>query len=246
MKRIAQVTIAVLSLLLATSAVPNVTMAQESKMETKIARTISVSGHGETRAKPDLAVVQLGVFANAKTAREALATNTKSMSGLIAKLKTSGVSDRDMQTSNFSVNPRLIYAQDGSNTQPKMDGYDVTNSLTVTVRDLNNLGGLLDDAVSNGANQINGITFGIEDDTAAVDEARKRAVADARRKAELYATAAGVKLGQVISISEGGGYVQPTPVMYSRAKADMASADVPIAQGEQVLGADVNVVWGLE
>jgi uncharacterized protein len=215
-------------------------MAEETTMQ----RMISINGHGETRRAPDLATIQIGVTSYAKTAKAAVAQNSKTMQGLLDGLKASGISNRDLQTSNFSVNARLIYANDG--TQPKQDGYDVSNTLAVTVRELAKLGEILDRAVDLGSNQINGISFGIEDSTKAMDDARKEAVADARRKAELYAAAAGVTLGDVLSIGESGGMVQQPMVNYSRKMSAEAADAVPVAQGEQVLGIDVAIVWALK
>jgi uncharacterized protein len=220
---------------------PHMAIAQEMKMP----RTISINGHGEISVVPNLASVSIGVTSNGKTANEALAQNTKAMQQVFAALKTAGIADTDIQTSNFSVNPRLIYPQDGSNKPPVVDGYDVNNQVTVIVRKLDMLGGLLDQMVNAGSNQINGINFTVDNADKILDSARTQAVADARRKAEIYAQAAGVKLGRVISISEGAAY-QPPPVMYSRAKADMAGAPAPIAQGEQTLSMDVSLVWELE
>jgi uncharacterized protein len=220
---------------------PHMAIAQEMKMP----RKISINGHGEISVVPNLASVSIGVTSNGKTANEALAQNTKAMQQVFAALKTAGIADTDIQTSNFSVNPRLIYPQDGSNKPPVVDGYDVNNQVTVIVRKLDMLGGLLDQMVSAGSNQINGVSFSVDNADKILDSARTQAVADARRKAEIYAQAAGVKLGRIISISEGGAY-QPPPVVFARAKAAMDQAAAPMAQGEQSLSMDVSLVWELE
>ncbi len=208
----------------------------------KLVRSIVISGHGEVRAAPDFASLSLGVFKNAMTANEALAANTVAMQTLMAALKAAGIADKDMQTSNFSVNPRYDYKPDGS--PPLANGFDVSNSLTVTVRKLDNLGAILDASVNAGANQINGIAFGVNDSTTVMDSARNDAVTDAKRKAELYAKASGVKLGDVININEGGSY-QPQPMVMAQAMKER-SADVPIAQGEQVLAVDVSITWEIK
>jgi uncharacterized protein len=220
---------------------PHMAIAQEMKM----LRTISINGHGEISVVPNLASVSIGVTSNGKTANEALAQNTKAMQQVFAALKTAGIADTDIQTSNFSVNPRLIYPQDGSNKPPVVDGYDVNNQVTVIVRKLDMLGGLLDQVVNSGSNQINGVSFSVDNADKILDSARTQAVADARRKAEIYAQAAGVKLGRVISISEGATY-QPPPVVFARAKASMEQAPAPMAQGEQTLSMDISLVWELE
>lgn len=212
--------------------------------EAKPLRSISISGHGEIRVIPDLAQISLGVASTALTAREALDANTKNMKTLMDTLAAAGIERRDMTTSNFSVGPRFDYGQ-GGNQPPKLVGYDVNNMLTLVVRKLDTLGTVLDQAVSSGSNQINGISFSVSKPDELLNQARKTAVADASDKAEIYAAAAGFKLGQVLSLSEGGGYQPPVPMMAKAARAESADA-VPVAQGEQTLGIDVNLVWQIE
>jgi hypothetical protein len=207
-------------------------------------RTISLSGHGEVRMAPDLAIVTVGVTSSAATAREALDANTKSMEGVMAALKGAAIELRDIQTSNFSVNPRYDYGQNNAQP-PKVIGYDVSNNVTVTVRKLDSLGAVLDQVVSSGSNQINGVMFQVSKPETATDEARKLAVADAQRKAKVYADASGVALGPIMSLSEGGGYRPPVPV-YKTMRAEAVSADVPIAQGEQAIAVDVNITWEIK
>jgi uncharacterized protein YggE len=205
--------------------------------------TLAVSGHGEVRVKPDIAIVTIGALTSGATAREALDLNNKAMTAITASLKGAGIADKDMQTSGFMVAPRYNYGQ--SNEPPKVVGYDVTNNITVTVRKLDILGKVLDGAVSEGSNTINGVSFTVAEPEAPRDEARKLAVADARRKAELYAGAAQVTLGNVMSLSETSGYQPPVPV-YERAVAADRSSTVPVAAGEQVVAVDVNIVWAIK
>jgi uncharacterized protein len=212
--------------------------------ESKIVRSISISGHGEVKAVPDVASIQMGVSSFAETARAALDANTLAMKNMLETLKKAGIDMRDVATSNFSVNPRIQYPQDGVGA-PKTVGYDVNNTVTVVVREIDKLGGVLDAAVSSGSNTVNGIAFSVSKPEVLLDEARKKAVADARRKADIYAAAGGFALGDIISVSEGGGYQPPQPVV-TYAKAEAAAGDVPIAQGEQALAIDVNVVWGIK
>ena len=212
--------------------------------EAKLPRTMSLSGHGEVRMAPDLAIVTVGVMSSAATAREALDANTKSMEGVMAALSNASIEARDIQTSNFSVNPRYDYGQNNAQP-PKVIGYDVSNNVTVSVRKLDGLGAVLDQVVSSGSNQINGIQFQVSKPEAATDEARKLAVADARRKAKVYADASGVALGPIMSLSEGGGYQPPVP-LYKSMRAEAASVDVPIAQGEQAISVDVNITWEIK
>ncbi len=229
------------SILLAAVLAANPAFADEVKMN----RLISLTGHGEVRAVPDMAVINMGVVSSAETARAALDANTKAMTELMANLKAASIDDKDISTSNFSVNPRLDYGQNGGQV-PKLVGYDVTNSVTVIVHKIDGLGALLDKAVSSGSNQINGISFSVSKPDDAMDEARKLAVKDATHKAQIYAGAASINLGNIMSISESGGVSEPQ-VMFSRAKAMSAdSAPVPIAQGSQVISVDVNISWELK
>ena len=212
--------------------------------DNKVVRSISLSGHGEVRMAPDLAIVTVGVMSSAATARVALDANTKAMEAVMASLKEAAIEARDIQTANFSVNPRYDYGQNNAQP-PKVIGYDVSNNVTITVRKLDSLGAILDRVVSSGSNQINGVMFQLEKPEAATDKARKLAVADAMRKAQVYTAASGVALGQIMSLSEGGGYQPPQPVFKSM-RAEAAAADVPIAQGEQVITMDVNITWEIK
>ena len=214
--------------------------------EVKMNRIISLTGHGEVRAVPDLAVVSMGVLSSADSARKALDANTKAMTELMATLSAANIGSKDIATSNFTVSPRYDYGQNNGQP-PKLVGYDVSNNVTVTVHKLEAIGGILDKAVSSGSNQINGISFSISKPEAAMDEARKLAVQDARHKAELYAAATSTTLGNVIAIAEGGPvYQPPMQVQMSARKMSADAANVPISQGEQVLSIDVNMSWEIK
>jgi len=214
--------------------------------DSKVTRTIQLSGHGEVRQAPDLAVISTGVLTSAPDAKAALAANTKAMSTLLATIKTAGVEDKDVQTSNFSVQPQYDYGQNNNGQPPKLTGYQVSNMVTVTLRKIDSVGDVLDKMVSAGSNQVSGISFSIADPQGALDEARKAAMADALHKATVLSAAAGVKLGSIVSLSEGGGTVQPPIVMMRAKTAAMDAAPVPMAEGEQIVGADINVVWTIE
>lgn len=214
--------------------------------DSKMVRTIQLAGHGEVRQAPDLAVVSTGVLTSAADAKAALAANTKAMSALLATIKTAGVEDKDVQTSNFSVQPQYDYGQNNNGQPPKLTGYQVSNMVTVTLRKIDSVGDVLDKMVSAGSNQVSGISFSIADPQAALDEARKAAMADALHKANVLSAAAGVKLGSIVSLSEGGGTVQPPIVMMRAKAAPMDAAPVPMAEGEQIVGADINVIWTIE
>ena len=206
----------------------------------KMPRIISLSGHGEVRATPDIAYVTSGVVTQGATAAEALAANTKAMTDLFAALKESGIEDRDVQTSNFSVQPRYDFS---NNQAPKMVGYDVSNNVTVTLRKVDTLGALLDRMVQSGSNQISGISFDVSKPDDAMDEARKLATEDATRKAKVYAKAMGIELGNVMQVSEGSAAQPPMPMVRSTMMKADAAPPVPMAAGEQTLAVDVNVIW---
>jgi uncharacterized protein YggE len=206
-------------------------------------RVISISGHGEVRVVPDMAVVNVGVTSQAATAADSLAANTKAMQQVMATLDHAGIAAKDIQTSNFSIQPRYDYGN-GNGEPAKLVGYDVSNNVTVTVRKIDGLGAVLDQVVQAGSNQINGIAFQVAKPDPATDEARKLAVADATRRARTYAAAAGLSLGPILSLTEQTGS-QPPVVMQARMlRAD--AAPVPIAAGEQAITADVNIVWQIQ
>jgi len=212
--------------------------------EAKPPRSISLAGHGEVRTAPDMAVVAIGTVDQAATAAEALAANSKSMAAVIAVLKQAGIAEKDLQTSNFLVQPRYDY--DNSAQPPRLVGYEVSNTLTVTVRHLDRLGAILDKSVASGSNRIDGIFFQLAEPDGALDEARRLAAQDASRKAHLYAAALGIGLGPVLSVSEQGGLPPPIPMQMKTMGAEAASADVPIARGEQTIAVDVNIVWEIK
>lgn len=213
--------------------------------ETRMPRNIALTGHGEVRMAPDLASINVGVLSQAATAAEALAANGVSMNAIFASLKAAGIAEKDMQTSNFMVQPRYDY-NNQNNQPPKLIGYDVSNNVTVTVRKIETLGSVLDQVVKSGSNVVNGIQFSITRPEVAQDEARKLALADARHKAEIYATAANVKLGNILTLSEGTVFQPPVPMQAKMMRGEGMASDTPIAAGEQVLAIDVNVVWQIE
>ena len=225
------------------SAIATITPAFSEDM--KMVRSISLSGHGEVLASPDLAIVSMGVMSSAASAREALDANTKSMNDLMAVLKAANIAAKDIATSNFNVAPRYDYGQNNGQP-PKITGYDVTNTVSVTLRKLDAIGELLDKAVSSGSNQINGIVFSVANPQRAMDEARKEAVKDAKRKADLYAAATSVSLGNIILLNEGGVYQPQQPVMMQSKAMASDAGNVPIAQGEQVIAVDVNITWEIK
>ncbi len=198
-------------------------------------RTITVTGEGVVETAPDQATISLGVTTNAETAVEALAANSDALTKVIAQLKAAGVAEADLQTANLSLNPNWS-GYDSSST-PTIAGYMAANMLNVRVRDLDELGAILDAAVSDGANTMNGITFGLAEPNPVMNAARARAVSDATARATVLVTAAGGTLGDIISITEGGTFPGPAPMF--RAEA----SDVPIENGEIGMTASVTVTF---
>ena len=208
-------------------------------------RTISVSGSGKAILSPDIAYINIGVHTESKDAAEAVSDNTQQAKDLKDTLVEAGVDESDIQTINFSIYPRQEYDSEGKPTGEIT--YIVDNSVQVTVRDLDNLGELLNQAVASGANMINGIQFDVADKTEALSKARLDAVKNAHTIAEELAQAAEVTLGEVQSISTYTSGL-PTPMFEGRggAEAVMAEAPVPISPGQMVITIEVSVVYFIE
>lgn len=210
---------------------------------------ISVSGTGEVQSAPDVAYIDAGVTTSGTTAGDALAANTKAMSALIATLKAEGIDAKDIQTSQFSVNPQYVYPDkdaDGNTPPPRIVGYQVQNGVTVEVRKLGDLGGILDKIVGVGANTINNVNFSVADPGSLLTEARKAAFANARGKAETYAAAAGGQLGDIISIDESETPPNmPRPLM-ARAMFAAVPAPVPVEAGQLTYDVNVSIDWQLK
>jgi uncharacterized protein YggE len=208
--------------------------------------TIIVSGEGEATVAPDMAVISLAVVRDADTASEALSANSAAMTEVLAALKGQGIAEKDLQTTDFSIQPK--YKQetrtDGTYEAPVIVGYTVSNGLTVRVRDLAKLGTIIDQSVKLGVNQGGGISFTNDDPEATIEAARKQAVKKAAAKAKTLTEAAGVKLGRVVEISEN--FARPMPQVYAAAPmAKMADESVPIASGENLYTVTVNITYAI-
>ena len=203
---------------------------------------ISVMGEGSVASAPDLATISLGVTTQADTAAAAMAANSAALTAVLDRLKAAGIAPRDMQTSNLTLNPNWVSYDSGNST--KIDGYTATNMLTVQVRALDTLGSVLDSSITDGANTLNGVTFGVAEPRPALDEARKKAVADAVARATLLVQAAGAELGPIVSITEQSGFSQPMPMF--RMEASDAAGSVPTAGGEVGLTASVTMVFEIK
>ncbi len=205
-------------------------------------RSVTVSASANITATPDAAQIQSGVQTEAKTASKALDANTKTMTNLIDGLKSLGIEPRDIQTTQFNVNPRYNHHRDGR--PPEVTGYQVSNEVNVLIRDTDKIGDILDKMVGLGANQIRGLNFLVTEAETLKDEARSKAIENARRRAELFAKAAGAEVGEVIEIREGGSSGPGPQPMFEA--ATRKSSAVPIESGEQSLSASVTVTWELK
>ena len=201
--------------------------------------TISVTGTATVNVVPDLATLSLGVTTSGDTAAAAMAANSAAVTAVIARLKAAGIADRDMQTSNLSLNPNWV--PDALGTTSVIKGYVASNILTVQIKAMDRTGAVLDAAISDGANTLNGLTFGLQDPRPKEDAARKAAVADALARGKLLAEAAGATLGPILSINEVEGY-QPGPQPMFKSAEAMA---VPVAAGEVGVSASVTITWEL-
>ena len=199
-------------------------------------KLITVTGEATVAVAPEAAVIRIGVTSQDKTAREASDANARQMTAVLAAIKGNGVADRDIQTSRLSLQPQY---DPNKGTPAHLTGFQATNQVTVRVRDIDKLPTLLDRAIAAGANEMSGIEFVVLEQSKLLDRARDDAIADARRKAELYAKAAGAKLGRVVSITEEGSAPPLRPMQAMRSGA------VPVAPGEQTLKAVVTVSYEL-
>lgn len=200
---------------------------------------ITIIGEASVPATPDMATISLGVTTEGLTAAEAMAANSKALAAVIERLTGAGIAEHDLQTSNLSLSPNWVGYDSGQT--PTISNYMAMNMLNVRVRDLASLGSVLDASIADGANTLNGITFELSAPRPVQDEARKAAVADAAAKAGLYAEAAGVTLGKVMSISEQQNYNGPMPV-FMEAKA---ASPVPVATGQIALQSSVTVTYAI-
>ena len=203
---------------------------------------ISVTGEATVSVAPDQAQIDGGVATDAKTAREASDANNSAMGKVLLALKGAGIDEKDIQTSRLSLQPQ--YATSSKSAErPSVVGYRASNRVTIRVRDVAKVAGMIDVLVGAGANEIGGINFVVSQASKLLDEAREQAVADARRKAQIYAKAAGVTLGEPISITEEG---SGTPMFRGKVAGGMAASATPVAQGEETLSVTVHVSWAIK
>lgn len=209
--------------------------------QTRFPPAISVTGEASIAAPPDRAQLDAGVATDGKTAREASSTNNAAMAKVLQALKGAGIPDKDVQTSNLSLQPQYVPNRNGP---ALIVGYRASNRVTVKLQDVGRVADIIDTLVKAGANDIGNVGFSVSQASKLRDEAREKALADARRKAEIYAKAAGVTLGAPLSIAEGG---RPTPLFHPRMMAALPMAtSTPIAQGEETLSVTVAVSWAIK
>ena len=198
-----------------------VTPAQAQQPPSRPEARVIVNGEGSVTVQPDYAQIGAGVTTKAKTVKEATDANAKLMAAITAALRDSGIAQKDIQTSRFSVQP--VYAPPQPNTEPKLSGFSVSNQLSITIRQIATVGTILDRVIAAGATDVGGVEFLHSDLSKALDQAREAAVADARRKAELYARAAGLELGRVMWITEDPSFAPPVQMKALRAAGGLGA-----------------------
>ena len=228
---------------IASAGVAVMLLATPALADSDIPPAISVTGEATISTPPDLAHIDAGVASDAKTARDASEANNAAMAKVLQALKGANIDDKDIQTSRLSLQPQYASTASSRPGPTSIIGYRASNHVTVKLRDVAKVAGVIDTLVAAGANEIGGINFTVSQASKLLDEAREKAVADARRKADIYAKAAGVTLGAPLIISEGGAPVIP---LFRARMAPMAAASTPIAQGEETLSVSVNVTWAIK
>lgn len=233
------------ALLLGAAAIPAAAVAQQSTINQTIAGTrLDITATGEVSRVPDLAIISAGVVTRSANASGAMQQAAARMARVRAALREAGIADRDIQTSNVSLSPNYVYAKD---QPPRISGYSASNQVNVRFRDIGSTGKILDALVAEGANQISGPNLTIDKPEAALDEARTKAVATARARAELYARSLGMRIVRVVSVSESGGYAPPPPMPPMVMMAERSQAvDTRIDPGEQKLQVSVSMTFELQ
>lgn len=232
------------ALLIGAAVLPTAAEAQQSTINQTIAGTrVDISATGEVTRVPDVAIISAGVVTRSATATGAIQEAADRMSRVLAALKRAGVEERDIQTSNLNLNPEYRYE---NNQPPQLVGYTASNQLTVKFRDIRSSGKILDALVGEGANQINGPNLTIDKPEAALDEARAKAVAIGRARAELYARALGLRVVRLVSMSEGGGYYPVPPPVPMMAGVRAQAAETKIEPGEQKLQVTLSMIYELQ
>ena len=204
---------------------------------------LSISAQAEARRVPDIATLSTGVVTQAADANSAMRANAEQMDRVVAEIRKAGIAARDIQTSGVNLYPQYRHAE---NQPPTITGYQASNTVNITVRDIDRLGPIMDALVASGANQVNGPSFDVDDKDSAYDEARKAAIDKARARAEMYAGTLGMRVRRIVSINEGGGFGPPVPMMAMDAiQVTGSRAKTSISPGENTLSVTLDVVFEL-
>ena len=233
---------AALTLLLAFGTPAMTAAAQTPALASSDGTLLSVSASGEASRAPDVATASAGVVTQAADANAAMRANAAQMTRVIAAIRAAGVAERDIQTTGINIHPTYRHVE---NEEPRISGYSANNSVSLKVRDIAKLGEVLDALVASGANNVSGPSFGIDQPEAVYDEARRKALEQARARADMYAEALGLRVRRIVSISEGGRMSPPQPMYAMRAMAMDASESTPVAPGENTLTANLEIVFEL-
>ena len=217
-------------------------LATPAQAQTTAPPAISVTGQATVSVPPDQAQIDGGVANDARTAREASEANNAAMGKVLLALKGAGIDEKDYQTSRLSLQPQYATKRSDASSSPIV-GYRASNRVTIRVRDVTKVASTIDVLVGAGANEFGGVNFMVSQASKLLDEAREQAISDARRKAQIYARAAGVTLGEPLAISEQS---SPSPIFRGKVATGMVAATAPVAQGEETLSVTVNVSWAIK
>ncbi|MCW4453743.1 SIMPL domain-containing protein [Flavobacterium sp. MXW15] len=230
-----------LSLALGTTMTANAQPAPAAYAVPSDGTLLNVSAQAEATRVPDIATLSAGVVTQAADGNAAMRQNAEQMTRVLAAIKAAGIAERDVQTSGINLSPQYRYAD---NEAPKITGYQASNTVSLKVRDIARLGKVLDALAAQGANQIHGPSFEIDQPEPVYDEARLAALKKAQARAETYAKSLGVRVRRIVSISEssGGGF-RPMPMM-AMAKMDRAES-TPVSPGETTVSVNLEVVFEL-
>lgn len=207
------------------------------------AEGITALGHGEVKVKPDIALLTLSVTTQSQNQAEAVQQNASKTTALLAALRGAKLADKDVQTLSYTVQPQYDY----KSSPPVLTGYQVQNSVQATVRDLTKVGFVLDKATSGGASEVGGVSFDVADRASAQSSALSLAVGAAKRKAAVMADAAGVRLGRLLTLTEGsdGPVVRPIYAVRAMATPSASAPETPIADQQITVSADATLVYAM-
>lgn len=224
----------------AANAFPAAAMAQAGAMFE--GTRLEIVATGESSQVPDLVVINAGVVTQAPTAQAAITQNAQQMRSVLAALRSAGIAERDIQTASLNLSPVYDYQEQ---REPRLTGYNASNQLSIRFRDIARTGPIIDALVAQGINQINGPSLQIDNPDNALDAARRDALTTARERAELYASALGMRVARIVAVSEAGSMSPPMPYAM-RAQANSADESTQIVPGEQTLSVTLNVTFDLQ